>query len=256
MTHFNNFVTSIKVGGRVLRERGNTVIIPFGSEYSVYIKNLNSVRAQFRLSIDGNDVLDDKWIIVQPNSSVEIERSVRNGNMESGNKFKFIERTENIEKHRGIKAEDGIVRVEYKFEKIYPQVIWNNMWVGPNNYNPFGDNNNQWDLTPKVTWTGGSSTTCTTPVGSQARAVYSASLNDAGITVPGSQSNQKFVDGTWFATEAQSHVITLSLKGRLNEMPVVKPLTVDIKPTCGTCGRKNKATNKFCSECGTSLQLF
>jgi hypothetical protein len=42
--------------------------------------------------------------------------------MNSGNRFKFIERTAQIEDYRGIKAEDGLLRVEYAFEKEYPKV--------------------------------------------------------------------------------------------------------------------------------------
>jgi len=43
-------VAAVKVGGKVLRENGETVVLPFGSEYSVYLKNLNTVRA----GVDGD----------------------------------------------------------------------------------------------------------------------------------------------------------------------------------------------------------
>jgi len=38
--------------------------------------------------------------------------------------------------------------------------------------------------------------------------------------------------------------------------PVLQPVNVKMKPKCTSCGKQNKATNKFCSECGTSLELF
>jgi len=37
---------------------------------------------------------------------------------------------------------------------------------------------------------------------------------------------------------------------------VETPITVDRKPECVTCGKVNKAVNKFCSECGTALVLI
>lgn len=83
-----------------------------------------------------------------------------------------------------------------------------------------------------------------------------ARMNDAGITVPGSESRQEFETGAWFPTEAESHVIVLRLRGAIGAKPVERPVTTDIKPKCTSCGRKNKATAKFCSQCGTSLVLI
>jgi rRNA maturation endonuclease Nob1 len=85
----------------------------------------------------------------------------------------------------------------------------------------------------------------------------SASINDAGITVPGSESNQKFSMVSSFYTEDEKHVIVLKLVGVTERgVQYVAPVTVQAKPTCQTCGRVNKATSKFCSECGTSLVIL
>jgi len=35
-----------------------------------------------------------------------------------------------------------------------------------------------------------------------------------------------------------------------------EPITVKAKPKCTTCGKQNKATAKFCSECGTALVIY
>ncbi|KKL69186.1 hypothetical protein LCGC14_2117450, partial [marine sediment metagenome] len=84
----------------------------------------------------------------------------------------------------------------------------------------------------------------------------SQSVNDAGITVPGSISNQKFVDAGWFPVETETHVVVLKILGETRDnVQVRKPVTVKAKPTCETCGRTNQATAKFCTECGTSLQI-
>jgi hypothetical protein len=116
MTYKKNFVCAIKVDGKVLRESSDQVELPFGAEYSVLLKNLDSVRMQARISVDGKDATG--WLVIAPGQSVDVERFVEN--LDQGNRFKFIERSEAVEAHRGIKAEDGLVRVEFKREKIYP----------------------------------------------------------------------------------------------------------------------------------------
>lgn len=80
--------------------------------------------------------------------------------------------------------------------------------------------------------------------------------SDVGVTAPGSISSQKFSTVSSFPTLAETHVIVLQLLGETGDRrEVVRPITVKARPTCVTCGRKNKATAKFCSECGTSLTL-
>jgi hypothetical protein len=85
--------------------------------------------------------------------------------------------------------------------------------------------------------------------------INEASANDAGITVPGSHSNQEFQSTYGFETESNSRVIVLQLRGVVGDKPVAIPVTVDRKPVCPTCGTTNKPQNKFCKECGTALQL-
>jgi tRNA(Ile2) C34 agmatinyltransferase TiaS len=82
-------------------------------------------------------------------------------------------------------------------------------------------------------------------------------LNDVGITVPGSKSTQSFTTTTMGVMEVEKHSIVLKLLGETaDNKPVLQPVNVKMKPKCTTCGKQNKATNKFCSECGTSLELF
>ena len=89
MVYQNKLVACVKVNGQVLRESGeNTVTLPFGSEYSVFLKNLNSVRAIARVSIDGKDTTEGTWLIVPANGTLELERSILNGNFDSGNRFR------------------------------------------------------------------------------------------------------------------------------------------------------------------------
>lgn len=115
-------VACLKVGGKVLREHDDKVYIPFSSEYSIYIKNLNSVRASVTLEIDGKNVFSDgSSLVVNPNSEVNIERWVNN--QAKGNKFKYIERTSKIEDVRGIGTEDGILRIAFRYQKPMPKYV-------------------------------------------------------------------------------------------------------------------------------------
>jgi uncharacterized OB-fold protein len=57
--------------------------------------------------------------------------------------------------------------------------------------------------------------------------------------------------------ESEKHTIVLKLLGETaDNKPVEKPVTVKKKTKCETCGKVNKAIAKFCTECGTSLEIF
>jgi hypothetical protein len=270
MVYKNNFVATIKVNGKILRESKETVAVPFGSEYSIYLKNLSTVRAIVRISVDGQDATEGVWLIAEANSPLELERFIRNGNRDKGNRFKFIQRTDQIEEHRGIGAEDGIIRVEYKFETT-PIVYTPYIPYNKHNYDPYPS---YWDVTcggisgdlnDTVPYNNGFSKSVVSSaykVPESTRSITrsvlnkSVSINDAGITVAGSESNQRFIQGSRFPTEASSHTIILRLVGKVGDSPVTEAVTVQHKPTCTTCGKVNKATHLFCGRCGTSLVLL
>jgi len=253
----NKLVASLKANGKILREFKDTVYCPFGSEYSILIKNLNTVRAIVNVFIDGDNVVPG-GLVVMPGQEIDLERSIKNGNLTEGNKFKFIERTGAVEKHRGVKLEDGIVRVEYQFEKVYQRqdaIIWqtNDYYKGPvyssGVLRSTGINHQVYDSHTTI-----SATSAT--LSNQSMNI-SASVNDVGITVPGSKSEQKFSTASWFATETEKHTIVLKLLGETpDNEPVRKPVTVKTKQKCITCNHTNKISAKFCAECGTSLKIY
>lgn len=281
MMYSNKMVCCLKANGKVLREFKDTVYVPFGSEYSILLKNLNSVRAIAYITIDGQEVVPG-GLVVNAKQEIDLERFVKD--MTKGNKFKFIERTAGIEQHRGVKMEDGLIRISFKYEKVLPT---NTTW---NTFNTFNHG------TPRTPWTndvysksiiGGSTSqiagngmwssnniSCSTlsadaPTKSLTRGVarvvasgasmasaQSAPVNDVGITVPGSMSEQKFQTVSDFLTESEEHVMVLRILGETEGgQQVVAPVTVKQKPKCVTCGRINKATSKFCTDCGTSLEI-
>ena len=259
-------VASIKSKGKILREFKDTVYIPFASEYSILIKNLNTVRAVVNVYIDGENAVPG-GLVVDPGRSVDLERWIKNGNLSEGNRFKFIERTEAIENGpRGIKEEDGLLRIEYQFEVPRPVLnipTWSSSSVyGSGITRGFGGVSGS---AGDVAWPAGSVTCSATlnNVSPQAFNVQASGatmdsyVSDVGITVPGSKSEQRFVETTVGTLETAVHNIVLRLVGDLgNNKPVTKPVTVQHKPKCTTCGKQNKAHAKFCVECGTALEIF
>jgi hypothetical protein len=287
-------VASIKVNGKILREFKDTVYIPFASEYSILLKNLNTVRAVVNVFIDGENAVPG-GLVIDPGRSVDLERWIKNGNLTEGNKFKFIERTGAIESGpRGIKLEDGLVRIEYQFEIPRPVIniptwtttttTWNTQpWYSTTATNTgvsggLGDrfsvtasgatySTNVGGVMRGVDFSNGEATKASAAafinqVAPQATEIHDGmatmdSYNDIGITVPGSKSGQRFTETTVGTLESTIHNIVLHLVGDLgNNKPVEKPVTVKHKPKCVTCGKQNKAHAKFCTECGTSLEIF
>lgn len=252
-------VASIKANRKILREFKDTVYVPFASEYSILLKNLNTVRAVVNVYIDGENQTPS-GLVLNAGQEIDFERSLKNGSLTEGNKFKFIERTGAVEAHRGIKLEDGIVRIEYQFEK--PAVSFNALpsWQMNSILRGIGDGSISASGSTGTAYPGAtaSATYCSTTSASLNSVNVSAqSVNDAGITVAGSKSTQAF--GTTYigALELDKHTIVLKLLGETpDNKPVEKAVTVKHKPKCTTCGKQNKAHAKFCQECGTALEIF
>jgi hypothetical protein len=286
MMYNNKLAVALKSAGKVLREFKDEVYVPFGSEYSIFIKNMNSVRALVTVTVDGVDIGDGTKFVVDANDSIEIERFIKDGNFEKGNSLKFIERTGAVEDHRGVDVEDGLVRVEYQFERPTPTYYPPFINTDPHPWKRGGP----WDSTPNVFYTSnsagsplrgseliGQSTFTASASSGEVKAsanVANVSLdslqilqetgedaevdNDVGVTVEGSINEQQFSVASWFPVETETHVIVLKMLGQTKEnaKKVRKPVTVKTKPKCKTCGTTaNRATSKFCTECGTSLQI-
>ena len=281
----SKLVASLKANGKILREFKDTVYIPFGSEYSFLIKNLNTTRALVNIFIDGENVVEG-GLVISPGEEVDLERYVKGGNLTTGNRFKFIERTGAIEDYRGVKLEDGLVRVEFQFEAPRPIFNTNHLYYPPGvrsrsagdwggvyasgatssaSYNVNG-------VMRSVDWSAGeamkASATSATNATLQSMnistgevhdgmATMDCCVNDVGITVPGSKSKQRFQETTMGVMEAEKHTIVLKLLGETpDNRPVERPVTVKLKPKCTTCGTNNKAHAKFCNKCGTALEIF
>jgi len=239
MVYNNNLVVVIKNNGKVLREfKGNVVKLPFGSDYSIYIKNKDSLRrALVTVKVDGKDVMDSHSLIIDKNSATELKGFMKGTTV--NNTFRFIEKTKEISNYRGNFPEDGLVEVIYKFEEYVDTrpvcpirdyiYITNYKQIFPYEYMPMY----------------GSSTCCSTTV------------NDSGITVPGKEISQDFVVDSIGTLEDITYSIIINLKGvhiRNKTKKCVKtPITVKTKLRCPTCGRLWTSSMKYCGNCGTYL---
>ena len=304
----NKLATAIKVNGKVLREFKDTVYIPYGSEYTILIKNLHTSRAVVNVYIDGDNAVPG-GLVIDPGREVDLERWIKNGNLSEGNRFKFIERTTAIEDGpRGIKLEDGLIRIEHQFEQPRPVIniadhFWNQKqtWTTTPYYGPMYTTNatstgvsgglgDRFSVTAsgainQVNVGGVLRGVDTSQNGAATFAAASAAVDkycadngiqnnseihdgmatmdwmdmhsEVGITVPGSKSEQKFSTVTMGLMESAKHSMVIKLLGDLGgNKPVSKPVTVKHKPKCVTCGKQNKANAKFCTECGTALEIF
>lgn len=262
-------VANVVVNGKILREQGGTVLLPFGCEYSISLKNLESRKAAVSIDIDGTDVLGGRCILVEPNKQINIERFILD-NLAEGPKFRFIQKTQKISNHCGDKVDYGIIRIEYTFEKMTPQTVdihhhhdyWRPYYIP--RVDPY--------LRPEPTWASISAVKLG-PSGSEHFAGASKSAcfgfssdtnlrntlrsctpaKEEGITVPGAISNQSFGHGNIGELETCSYTIVFCLRGNSEETPITKPIFTRTKLTCPTCGTKNRSDAKYCKECGTNL---
>ncbi len=249
--HNQKMVVAIKTKGKILREIGDEVKLPFGNEFSILLKNLNNVRAVANITIDGTEVTNPGGLVIDANSEVDLERFLTNNNLTGGNKFKFIERNDTVEATRGIKLEDGLVRVEFRYAKPVTASIFQ-----PNFWHDYHKERTVYGSPGPVGSPKWGNSTVRNHIGANSVGVAQSFLsNDAGITVPGSVSTQQVVSVSGFETEEQSYVIVLKLVGMVDTVPVEKPVTIKSKPKCTTCHTTNKASARFCSKCGTGLVL-
>jgi len=263
-------VVCLKNNNKILREKEGIIQIPFGSEYSIYIKNLESRKAKVKISIDGVDVLNGQSLLVNPNDTTELEGFLND--CIAKNKFKFIPKTKETSEYRGDKIEDGLIRIEFWYEKLKPITQQINQVFNPISpwityKQPIYDYSPTW-ITTTSNITSKSvqmdclrsfdNNICTTSFTAQ-----NCSLNNSvslksfeeGITVKGEEINQEFKYGNIGALEENSHVIILRLQG-FNDIgeKVEKVITVNDKLQCKICGKVSGSSSKFCDRCGSYLE--
>lgn len=240
MTFKNNFIVEVMFNGKTMRVKDGSITLPFGSEYSIYMKNVDSRKAVASLYIDGKDVLDGSLRVVMPGSSITINGFMKG--LASTNKFKFTKKTKRISKYRGDFPDDGIIRVEYWFEKPKQSIV-----------RPY------WS-----TYTKSKSTdiygVSDTYLGNSNDIFYCSSLcsnnfTEDGITVNGSKLDESFVYADVEDLEDTSSVIAIKLVGydKKKKKKVLKPIYTKTKLVCEVCGTKSKSSVNYCRHCGNNL---
>jgi len=263
MTYKDMFVVEVKHNGRIMRVKDDFVALPFGSEYSLLLKNLNTRRAEVKINIDGQDVHDGNSLVVDANTTLELEGFMK-GNI-ARNKFKFIKKTEEISNHRGDRIDDGIIRVEFAYEKSEPVRI--RQIINEHHHHHHHHDHTYW-YSPKYGNSAGirgrgidnfTVASSGSPEGlaedfASFKQQLTTPVDEMGITVKGSEVNQDFQYVSMGDTDP-SEVIIIHLKGTDSQGQVVqKPIAVKTKLTCSSCGQKSKSSFKFCPNCGTFLE--
>lgn len=253
MMYKNNFVAVVKSSGSILRETGNTVYLEYGSEYSILLKNKDSRKALVSIEVDGEDVLNGHGLIVSANTTQEVKGFMRD--MSETNRFKFINKTKQIQSHRGDRLDDGLIRITYRFQE--PTRFGNNLsiqkrlpdwwdnskiWAEPMKYN------NSTDVYYGSTINSSSNITANF-------CLMSAPQSDEGITVKGEKIKENYEYGHIGTLDSVENVIIIQLKGITSAgRRVNKTVTVKTKIKCSTCGSTNRSNNNFCWKCGTYIK--
>ena len=76
----DSYIVALMVGGKIQKESDDgTVLIPFGSEYVIRLKNKLRKRAVADVWLDGR--IAAKGIVIDANGTVDLERFVTDGNL-------------------------------------------------------------------------------------------------------------------------------------------------------------------------------
>lgn len=261
MVYKNNFIAVVRYKGRIMRDVDGTVSLPFGSEYSIRLKNKDSRTAVVRIEVDGEDVMAGHRYIVPGNSTRELEGFLKG--LKATHKFRFIKKTKEISKFRGDRIDDGIIRIEFWYEQTAQVTPWVTVYPSTGTYHY----SNDFTLTDNSGTCGPIQQLYTQTAGDISSGLKSSTIacshevaapkSDEGITVKGTKADQNFQYGNVGVLETQSSVIVIRLKGQVKRKGKVekirKPITVRTRIQCPTCGRRWKSHLKFCGNCSTAL---
>lgn len=235
----NNCVLAILHKGNVLRESSGEIHLPFGSEYKIRLKNNDLLcRVQAEVKIDGTLIHpSNQRFVIEKNGTLDLERMILDGNMNKGNKFKFVELSDSRVQDP-TSSENGIIEVSFYKELISHSPI---VWQDPK---PMFPNS---PYTPK--WGGIENVMCNystsvSYISTNNNATISDSTN--GATIEGGGSGQRFYNSEEFDVEFLSTTLKLKLVG--HEEPTFVKNTRN--KFCDSCGRKNRFKAKYCSNCG------
>ena len=272
----NGFVVAVKINGKTVEEKDNGIIIPFNSEYSLMLKNRNDRKAVARIYIDGKEVTEKGRLIIEANSSINVERFI--DNTEVGKKFKFVKLSDNRVSDKG-DSEKGFIEVRFQLvkpvlnnfivheEHVYktvPHFLENLPYIKPIYVDfpigtvTFGNSNlgnaNMFPtLTSSVNTASFGNFSCDTSAptvykSSEARIEDNKLIEEKGATIKGSNSSQKFCYSYVGELESTETVMRFQISGSSDD----KLKNEYIKLHCTNCGKAFSTSDNFCSSCGKS----
>jgi hypothetical protein len=204
------------------------LIMPFDTEYKVFVKNLADRRIKLDIEVDGTNV-SGKGLIIGSKENAYIERFV-----DAARKFKFVKAQgagANPNVADPTSPENGIVKIRVAKEK-QATLNWNyyynqpSIWTSPINPYP---------LNPEIICYGSQSNPTGTPIscsykggagdnikrGFSTKSMSFSSLasaetqpkTDVGATVEGNNSGQSFGTTYWNGDDGDSMVFTFYVRG-------------------------------------------
>ena len=274
----NKLVACIKVDGKVLREKGDEVYLPFGSEYTLYFKNEHSRKVQINVTIDGQDILFGKTLLLDAYDTMDLKGFVKDKDGVDNRAFRFITKTQEISDFRGDRAEDGLVKITYQFEKeqcyferptlrgsSYPFDIYTNessiRYGDEQPWSKGGFVSNAVNINDSFGSFSTMAVNCSATASNSNMNTTSLSSRsmtpsiDPGITVEGKATNQSFRKGYIGILEDKIHNMIFQLKGLTSEEQIDEPITIETKKQCTSCGKKFKSTFEYCPFDGTFLRF-
>jgi hypothetical protein len=248
----NKFVLSIIHDGCPVREdeycgigSSRQVVIPFGDEYIIRLKNKNDRGCTARITIDGTPVSSFGDIIINNGGTVDLERFITTS-MDKGKKFKFVS-LDHPDVDDPTKSENGIIKVEFRLSKSTNtvKVLQPTTWPWP----PFDTYPNPWNKPYLGSDDFGFYTTCYSNfVGTSTNTKCKSLRNtiESGATIEGGNSNQTFTYSNLDVEESPSTTLTLKMVGINKNAPSTNRY-------CTNCGAVIRKKDKYCGNCGKKL---
>lgn len=125
---------SIPEGSLYFAGDTNQVKIEFDTKYRIRIDNSDQYRRVLvKVRIDGSEATDD-GLIIRTDETVNLERFVNSKTLQSGKRFKFIERNAALADGHRPNKEDGLIVVSVQFEKRKGKLIEYKEYAGKGLY--------------------------------------------------------------------------------------------------------------------------
>lgn len=234
----------------------SVVHLPFGSEYTLFFKNMSTERAIIGVEIDGTDVLGGNRLVVDGKSETHLERFVLDGNLEKGRKFKFVS-LDSPDVQNPTADKNGLVRITAQWEAPRPAVRIIPLVVRQWGYdvNPQLPTMDAWEGRPITSGAVSMMNVNTAFVGNtvmeQACATFtpdSASAAQKGATVEGGDSAQRF--HYTYAEQLTGPEIVMEFQIYAPAPIAVKEAPTATKRFCTQCRAPLAQRDRFCGSCG------